>query len=332
MSFDKLYDRRMSVRGKSSYERNLNLKIRQFKQYFNGALNREPVTIDYVDQEAIFQDQNQSNNKDLSDDKYIITPLESNLRSGSYIHWRDKLWMAFTEEEKTIKSHKQAKIKDANHFIKWMNGSKIVNNGTGYPAFIQNQTLYTLGVSSSGSHSWIVNAKMTVYLQDNSETRTLKIGQRIFIGEEVYQIMFRDFVSRDGIIHFLMEQDFVNPDRDDVENKVADYFTALDKVEIEESVGASKEVVIAGSEKAKIGSLVRYDATIFSDGLSLQEGITDWTIADIDHVAMVVEQTPEYIKLRIENNFKKVGSKITVIGKTADGVLGSKSVNIVSPY
>jgi hypothetical protein len=32
------------------------------------------------------------------------------------------------------------------------------------------------------------------------------------------------------------------------------------------------------------------------------------------------------------NNFQKVGSVITVIGKTADGTIGSKPVNIISPY
>lgn len=327
-----LFRKRMGVRGNSFAERARNDKTREFERYFEDALNRELVTIDGVEQYAVFQDQNQNNNKDLSDDKYIVVKKDSNLKTGSYINWRDKMWMVFTEEHKSIASHKQAKIKGSNHNIKWMIGDKVSGDGKGYPAFIQNQTLYTLGISTSGNHSWIVNAKMMMYLQDNPDTRTLKIGQRIFIGGEVYQVMFRDYVSRSGLINFLLEQDFVNTDRDDVENEIADYYTATDNDDSEEVTGTSKEVIINGLSNAKIGSLVKYEAKIFSDGIEVQEDITEWTIADTEHVATVTEQTPQYIVLRMENNFQKVGSTISVIGKTADGTIGSKSVNIISPY
>ncbi|MEX3625190.1 hypothetical protein [Viridibacillus arvi] len=332
MSYSDIFQRRTGIRGTNRIERNIAKKTRSFERYFENSLNKELVTIDEVEQYAVLQDQNQNNNKDLSDDKYIITPLDSNMKTGSYVTWREKIWMVFTEENKTIPTHKQAKIKSSNHFIKWMNGKEIIGNGHGYPAFIQNQTLYTLGVSTSGNHSWIVNAKMMMYLQDNSETRTLKIGQRIFIGGEVYQIMFRDYVSRSGLINFLLEQDFVNEERDDVANEVADYYTAVEDDSNQEIEGTSKEVIINGLSKAKIGALVKYEAKVFSDGTEIQEDVTDWVIADVDRVATIVEQTPQYITIRIENNFQRVGSTISIIGKTADGTIGSKSVNIISPY
>lgn len=333
MSYSKLFKNRMGVRGNSYADRVLTVKTREFEQYFEDAINRELVTIDGVEQYAIFQDQNQNNNKDLSDDKYIVVKNESNLKTGSYVTWRDKIWMVFTEENKSTKSHKQGKVKASNHYIKWMNNGHVSGNGQGYPAFIQNQTLYTLGISTSGNHSWIVNAKMMMYLQDNSETRTLKIGQRIFIGGEVFQIMFRDYVSRNGLINFLLEQDFVNKERDDVENEIADFYTAQNEEQTDQEViGTSKEVAINGLSNAKIGSLVKYEAKVFSNGTEIQEDITDWTIADTEQVATVTEQTPKYIVLRIENNFKKVGSTISIIGKTASGAIGSKTVNIISPY
>lgn len=332
MSYSNLFSKRMGVRGNSFSERQKQIKTREFERYFENALNREKVTVDGVEQYAVFQDQNQNNNKDLSDDKYIVVQKDSNLKTGSYVVWRNKTWMVFTEENKSIDSHKQGKVKASNQSIKWMNNGKISGDGNGYPAFIQNQTLYTLGVSTSGNHSWIVNAKMMMYLQDNPETRTLKIGQRIFIGGEVFQIMFRDYVSRGGLINFLLEQDFVNEERDDVENEIADYYTSIPDKEDEDVVGNSKEVTISGLSNAKIGALVKYEAKVFSDGTEIQEEITDWTIADTEHVATVTEQTPKYIVLRIENNFQKVGSTISIIGKTADGVIGSKSVNIISPY
>jgi hypothetical protein len=326
------FRRRMDVKGKTPYERAFKAKARSFKQWFDNAINKELVKIDGVEQYAVFQDQNQSNNKDLSDDKYIIVENSSNMRVGSYIEWRDKIWMVFTEENKTIPTHKQAKIKLSNHRIKWMIGNRVCNNGLGYPAFVQNQTLYTLGVSTNGHHAWIVNAKMMMYMQDNEETRAIQIGQRIFIGGAVYQVMFKDPVSRKGLINYLLEEDFVNPNRDDVVNEIADYYTGINSDTTQVATGVSKEVVINGADKARIGTVVRYDASVYQDGTLLSEGIAQWTIADTEAVATVVEQTPQYITIRIEKNFKKVGSVITVIGRTADGVTGSRTVNIISPY
>lgn len=322
----------MNAKGGSAYERKLNSAMRDFRQWFDNSLGRETVHIDGIEQYAIFQDQNQNNNKDLSDDKYMIVEKSSNMKVGSYVRWRDKTWMVFTDEHKTIPTHKQAKVKESNHRIKWMIGTNVCGNGDGYPAFIQNQTLYTLGVSSSGNHAWIVNAKMMMYLPDNSETRAIKIGQRIVIGGAVYQIMFKDYVSREGLINYLLEQDMVASERDNLELGIADYYTNIEENDDQENTGVAKEVTIKGAEKARIGSLQTYEASVFQDGTLLSEGITDWTIADTEQSVTVESQTDKKITIRVVNNFQKVGSVITVIGKTADGTIGSKTVNIVSPY
>jgi len=322
----------MSAKGSTAYERSLNNATRTFERWFNNSIGREKVLIDEVEQFAVFQDQNQNNNKELSDDKYMVVENSSNVKVGSFVKWRNGTWMVFTDEHKTIPTHKQSKVKESNGIIKWMIGDKISGNGNGYPAFIQNQTLYTLGISTSGTHSWIVNAKMTMYLQDNIESRNIQIGQRIVIGGAIYQVMFKDYVSRQGLINYLLEEDFVNENVDNMELGVANYYSSISSDTTSEPIGITKEVIIKGADKAKIGSLVTYEASVFQDGNLLSEGVTEWTIADTEEVATVSEQTDKFITIRFENNFKKVGSVITVIGKTADGVIGSKSVNIISPY
>ncbi|QRV11475.1 hypothetical protein JR311_19930 (plasmid) [Bacillus velezensis] len=327
MSYDSIFQKRMTAKGLSKYDRAMHRKSRSFNAWFQNALSREPVLIDGVSQYAVFQDQNQNNNKDLSDDKYVVVENQSNLKVGSLIDWREKKWMVFTEENKTIPTHKQAKIKQSNGYIKWMIGDKVSGNGDGHPAFIQNQTLYTLGVSTSGNHSWIVNAKMMMYMQDNDETRNLKINQRIFIGGAVYQVMFKDYVSRRGLINYLLEQDFINSSRDNIELGVADYFTnEEDDDGIQNDTTEVKEVVISGPDKAKIGSVVELNI----DDTNYE--VSEWTVADTESSVSIVEQDVKHIKVRVENNFKKVGSIITIIAKTKDGVIGTKTVKITSPY
>lgn len=324
LSFSNTFRTRMNAKGGTSYERKLHSASRDFQRWFDNSLGRELVTVDGIEQFAIFQDQNQNNNKDLSDDKYMIVEKGSNVKVGSYVNWRNVKWMVFTDEHKTIPTHKQVKVKETNHTIKWMINGKVSGNNSGYRAFIQNQTLYTLGVSSSGSHAWIVNAKMMMYLPDNSETRAIKIGQRIVIGGAVYQVMFKDYVSREGLINYLLEQDMVATERDNLELGIADYYTDTHtSVETPSESTPVEEVAITGSDKARIGSLVKYESNI---------DIVEWTIADTESVATVSEQKSSSITIRIESNFKKVGSVITLIGKTESGAIGSKTINIVSPY
>jgi hypothetical protein len=331
MGYSSLFRNRMNIRGTSVFDRALYEQQRQFDLYFENTLNKELVTIDDVEQYAVFQDQNQNNNKDLSDDKYMVVKSDSNVKTGSYVWWRDKYWLVFIEENKTVQTHKQVKVRNTNQIIKWMIDGKICNNGEGHPSYVQNNTLYTLGVSTSGNNAWIVNAKYAIYMQDNSDSRAIKIGQRLWVGGAVFRVLFHDFVSRKGLIYFLLEEDFVNLERDNAELEVADYYIDVkpDQQPISTDV---TEVLIEGSDTAKIGTLVKYEAKVIQNGTEVQQDITEWTISDLEQVATIVEQTPTYITLQIAYDFKKVGSTISIIGKTSDGIFGSHSVRIVSPY
>ncbi len=333
MGYSSSYKKRMESKGLSGFDRTVRAKKRQFEQYFENSITKEIVEIDGIKQEASFQDQNQNNNKDLSDDKYIVTRFDSNLATGAQVYWKDKFWLVFSVENKTAETHKQGKIRATNHQIKWMVGNKICGNGNGYPAYVQNNTLYTLGVSTSGQNAWIVNAKYGMFMKDSEEARMIKIGQRVFIGGNVYQVMFKDYVARRGLISFLLEEDFFNPTRDDAEIGIANYYDIIKEDETPAvTTGVNKELVVSGSDNAKIGSTMTYTAKTLQDGVEVESDISEWTLSDVDRACTIVEQNSRSITIRYEKNFQRVGSIITVIAKTKDGVIGSKTVRIVSPY
>lgn len=317
----------MKAKGLTVYERRMKNAQKSFDRYFDTSISKETVLIDENEYEAIFQDQNQSNNKDLSDDKYMIVENDTKIHVGSIVDWRKKIWLVFTEEQKTIPTHQQLKVKESNGYIKWMTSKGVCGHGKGHPAYIQNQTLYTLGVSTSGNNSWIVNAKMMMYMPDDEETRTVKIGQRLFIGGAVYQVMFKDYVSRKGLIHYLLEENFVNPEIDNVEEGIANYYDFVDKnkddTKPEEEMA---NFVIDGSEKARIGSTMEY--VVNPNTID----IVEWTIADTESTATINEQTTKKISVRIVNDFRKVGNTITIIGKSSNGTIVSKIVRVISPY
>src|SRR5699024_1397940 len=109
----------------------------------------------------------------------------------------------FSEEHKTIQTHQQAKIKVSNERIKWVRNGEIVNNGIGWYSYSQSQTLYTMGVKDTKMMS-VPDSNFTIYMQNNPDTRDLRMGERIFVGRRVYKINFIDDVSRAGLINYLL--------------------------------------------------------------------------------------------------------------------------------
>ena len=71
VGFADSYRKRMKVLGGDTRERNMFRKSHEFELYFENTLNREEAVVDGERVQCVFQDQPQSNNKDLSDDKYI---------------------------------------------------------------------------------------------------------------------------------------------------------------------------------------------------------------------------------------------------------------------
>lgn len=330
-----LFKKRMAMKGLSSYERNMNLKKRTFENWFNNALNRYKVNIDGVEQYAVFQDHNQNNNDNLSDDKFMIAKNDSNVDVGSYVEWDDQTWLTFGYEFKTIQTHKQCRIKETNETFKWINkDGEICNDGKGYRGHVKNQTLYTLGVNTGGNHLWLANAQMMMFVPNNEEVNQLSLGDRLFIGNNVYQIMFNDDVSRIGLSNFLLEQDMLNPNVDNTELRIADYYAKIGKEEDadDEVDEGEKAVVIEGAEKAKVGSTQIYTVKVMNEEKETDEGIYKWSVIDADSSVDVINQKPNSITIKVKSDFGKVGSKISIVGTTEDGAIGSKSVNIVSPY
>lgn len=324
--YRKLYLTKMNSMGATRYDRALKLKQREFVKFFENALNRESCLIDGELTTAIFQDHSQSNNKDLSDDKYVVLPNETKAGVGSYITWRDQDWLVFTEEVKTIPTHQQMKIKIVNWTVKWLNGKGEVIS---YGAYVQNQTLYTLGVASQGDLINVVNGKMMMYMQNNEETRSISVGTRVFIGVDIYKIMFADTVSRSGLINFLMEEDTMTVN-DNRELGIADYWNRKD---IQKPTNLLKnlnavETTIIGSGTAKIGSIQNYE--ISNDG-----EVAEWIIESIDgsdHPCYTLERDTSKVSLQFKNDFRYVGQTTNIIAKLTSGEIVSLPVRVIKRF
>lgn len=329
MSFSSSYRRKMESLGSTQYDRSFANKARQFELFFDNTLTRQECVINGVKTRAVFQDHSQSNNKDLSDDKYLVVPNSVDVGVGAYVEWRDNDWLVFTEEFKTIPTHQQLKIKHVNTRLKWVTDYEkktICNNGEGWGAYVQNQTLYTLGVSFSGQHTALANAKMMLYLQDNEETRKLHVGTRLFLSGQVYKVEFVDRISRVGLINMLLDEDTKNPEIDDIDNQIADYWKPNthhvgNDTEDNNPVEKPDTWIIKGSTKAKLGRVYAYEVVNVVDGSETPIEVQEWIVEDMETFPFIIqERDNKTIRLRVKDDYKLVGQTATLMAKVNDSI------------
>lgn len=314
---------KVNLRGGNAYERNYNLKKREFQNFFDNTLTKEWCLVDGRKEQVVFQDHSQSNNKDLSDDKYIVCENSVEIGVGSYINWRDSMWMVFTEEYKTIATHQQLKIKHANDEIKWIIDGKICNNGLGYNAYVQSQTLYTMGVKTD-VHISMVDSKMALYMQNNEQTASLKVDTRIFVGKRVYKIKFMDEVSRSGLIFYLLDEDTISV-YDNVELSVADYYR--DFVE-EPHETPNPSVEIKGETKPKIGGIYKYE--LDEEGVLVKSWIVN--SAEVEPSCVIVSQDEKSLQLQFKNDFRYVGVVTNILAELDSGDIISLTTTTIKKY
>lgn len=349
MSFSDAYFQKMAFKGRTARERNYRRAQREFNQYFENALTRAECSINGIPTQAVFQDQSQSNNKDLSDDKYMVVPNDVKVGVGSYVHWSDADWLVFTEENKTIPTHQQLKLKHVNRRLKWLvdkGKKKICNDGEGWGAYVQNQTLYTLGVSFSGSHLPLANAKMSVFIQDNPETRNVKIGTRLFIAGQVYKVEFSDYVSRIGLVNWLLGEDTRNEDTDNFELGVADYYE-VSKASEEHKDKSSEEHTpktpettpgddspkvewnIEGEHRMRLG---RSYVVSVKNSDDTQPEVTEWIVDTSEATPFyVLEHDAHTLTVRVKDNFKLVGTQTSIAAKV-NGEVKNLAVKIIKKF
>ena len=310
-SYLKYYRDKASHKGLTERDRNFKYMQREFDRYFKNTLNRHTCILNGEEVELVFQDHSQSNNKDLSDDKYVIAPNDTPLKTGDYMIWQEAQWMVFTKEFKTILTHQQVKIKEVNEMIKWLDSDKNVSNGgKGWPAYAVSQTLYTMGVSEN-TYIPVVDSTVMLHMQDNPETRSLKMNTKLFVGSRAYLTKYINTVSRTGIITFILDETTINPE-DNPELGIANYYS--DSKPSEENVDPDTSgMSIIGEPDPKYGRVYQYTV----EGFKAKDWILDFMTNESP--ANLETQDEDGVSLRFKDDPRFIGTSINLIAKNEDG-------------
>ena len=332
MSVYDSYQNRVRREGLSYRERQFKNKQRSFDLYFERTLNKEEITLNGDRKfDVVLQDHSPTDNNGLSDDKYVIAENKDHFGVGDYIMWRDQHWIVFTKENRTVTDHQQGKVKEANEIIRWIRNGEIVNEGRGWYAYVESQTLYTMGVAVT-PYMQTVDSKMLMYLRDNKESRDLRMDERIFIGPRVYKIKFTDAVSRQGLISFLLDEDTIGP-YDNIELGVADYYRFYGK---DDDITQRPEELDNGDNEIKteiIGDTALKISREYTFELSEGEAVA-WKLshADFESPYQEISKSGKSVTIKIKNDNRFVGSILTITAELEDGSYVSLPTSIVVRY
>lgn len=327
-----LYQSKMKAQGSTPTERSLKLKIRDFERYFYNTPDRELATVidrfgNSKDMDMVFQDHSQSNNKQLSDDKYIVARNQDIFNVGDYVRWRGDSWLVFTKEFKTIPSHQQGLIKNNNAYIRWIRNGEVVNGGRGYPAYVTSQTLYTMGVSQT-TYMNVPDGKMMMYMQNNQDTIDIRQDERVVISGKVFKVKFTDYVSRQGLISYLMDEDRTHEEYDNMELGVADYYKYYNKgtdypseTEPSEPENPSDNLVIVGEQKPKVGTIHTYKANF---------DVAEWVMDDghRDSSYRLSSINNDLITIEYKDDYRYIGEAVNIIARSFDDEYASLPIII----
>ena len=170
---------------------------------------------------------------------------------------------------------------------------------------------------------------MSVYIKDTPETRNVTVGTRIFIAGQVYKVEFADYVSRVGLINWLLDEDTKNPERDNFELEIADYYdgsgkdnSKTDKKSDTPPEGSDSssdndqskvEWQIEGDQKVRLGRTYTFKIGVTSGETPKVE---EWTIGDIEDLPFYIqEKNEESLTVRVKDDYRYVGHTISIAAK-----------------
>ncbi len=221
MEYIDRFKRRSTLHGTTNKERYLNQTKDNFNKYLSQAPNKYSAQVrnNLIDLTIIDMSEI---NKD-GDAKYFLTKINEDIIVGDIVVLQDTdgnmpiTWLLTDKEGLSVPSHKKFKAVPTNYLLKYINNDIIYES----PIIKTYQTLYGIGLETD-KYLTTGNAKLSVLISDNENTRKLTRGSRFIIDNKVWKVTNDEL--HDGYLKFTCEED-EQSEYDDMDLKVADYWS-----------------------------------------------------------------------------------------------------------
>lgn len=262
----------------------------------------ETVLIDNSKEQVLIQDHTNPLNE-FRTDKKIHCALDSSIKRGSYVKWKNNLYLVLSEINDNG-AYLSGKITKVNYNLKWIDNTSILIQK---PCIVSAKTLYTTGVRDEKVIE-IPNGMVGIQLPYDEDTKNLNREQGFIFNKTKYKITFYNEVEFDGLIILLCSEIGFNTSVDDMENEIADrWIDGIDRLEAipdeptepEEPIGDTFTYFIDGVDsimwnQTKTFTVHKYDNNVEINGVFALELIGDY--------ADIVDTTDNTIDIKAKNN------------------------------
>jgi hypothetical protein len=196
MTYFDNYKKRLSATGQNEVDAIKNASLDLVNSSFSDSPTYQVINVEGIDTDSRVLTTNDSNKIN------ILFKLDDVINSGSNLVIDGKKWL-ITDIIKKI-THQKAEAQRCNEALKWKNESDIILS---HPCVVTTLK-YTVNALNTGSRPSIENPEGNVYIyvQLNSETKTVKHSQRFILGSQVYEIIgiddLRMVQDNVGVIEF----------------------------------------------------------------------------------------------------------------------------------
>lgn len=321
---------RMKAQG-IGHDRDKAIAMQSFNTYFN-SFRKEKATVYYPNDyngeksdewEFIIQDRNLNNNDGWADEKIVILPYDTPIATGVIFFWSGTWWLVVDREYRSLKTHQQLRAREVNRRLHWNVGDRQAqwpDGLPGQPVLVQPSTQHHAGVTRTGVIGRYADSSATLYFQRNDDSESIKRGDRIVVGKQMFRVMTLDTTAKAGIITIYCEEHFVNEMTDDMEIGLANaekYFPPVEAVD-----------AVLGPVFVKPGENIIFK---FNPEYEEQYGeLVSWKI-DGEDLVNVMSQSGPILNLMVRSSFKNIGQTFDITAKT-ERASSTLTVTIINPF
>lgn len=318
------YKRINGVRGRDARERNQNIVKREFDNILTNSANSylvqyykaNDIPFRYFEEENIIIDDGTTGVKNTNkDEKRVMCSMDTCLKVGTYISWREREWLITAEELAPTSAFKKFTLRPC--VVRF--SMEIAGAIYDFPAVFENlslQTKFSSDVQIDNVGFEIDSSTEQIIVPTDSILKEIiQVNNRIMLNKEkVFMIKKINNFASEGVSIVSIEQ-VVENQADNFDKNIADYSP---KDEITSSQVENKEITINGDNIIKIGSKRSYTIELFEDDKLNDSEALDISVEavneeDIDSLLEKIEISERAISFYAVKNTKNINKKVKIV-------------------
>lgn len=213
--YNDVYKKRAKWWGDTSKDQYTSIAKKYFSDFLLRSPNAEDITLNNSSIRAAVLSQREEGNQD---EKIFLIDHEEVAAPGSLIGWYGAVWIVMRVEKRSFESYNKITALMTNYTLKWTGRDGRVHN---IPAYLQGAMTTRLEDNyrlASGQYVIpLPNKNLRVIIPSSP----VQSEDRFIIKGEAWRVLDRDLVSIDGLMYLYLQEDLVNPGKDDVANEIA---------------------------------------------------------------------------------------------------------------